>query len=563
MHGIWTNSSKLLIFSSLFFIAACAGPKLTLEAIPVTANPTEEVAKLETEITNARQQQVNVLAPTWFNKAETSLGEAKRVIAEKGDMGTIGKNVSTGRAEISKALEMAKISRTVLSEAIKGRELARIAGATSFGQNYSDVEDQFLDLTREIEDNNLSYAQRNQGKVVEAFQAIEIRAIKETTLGEVRKLLLQADKEGAKRSAPEILADVQKDLQDVDAFISANPYAKEEMHQKANAALFKANRLVQLTRKSEQLRKIDPIESALLTEAVIQKTATKLGAADMRDQPFETQVDNILGAADSLKRDQVFLAQKSNDQQAENEALRMQQQTELQGLRQKQTDELSSLKAKQETEVGELMKQVAALEGKSREEQNRLEKLLVEQRTDRVQAEVTQKAEQKRLTFEKQIAVEKLAGERKFNEQYSQVQALFTSDEAECYKQGQQMVVRLRGMSFPVGQSIIMPENYALLSKVQRAIRTFDDPKMTIEGHTDATGAPELNNHLSQQRAEAVREYLLANAVTTEEKVTAVGYGPSRPLSPNTTTEGRAQNRRIDLIITPKGLVTPKGLATL
>jgi len=57
-------------------------------------------------------------------------------------------------------------------------------------------------------------------------------------------------------------------------------------------------------------------------------------------------------------------------------------------------------------------------------------------------------------------------------------------------------------------------------------------------------------------RAQAVREYLLANALTSGDKMTAVGYGPSRPLSPNTTTEGRAQNRRIDLIITPKGQAT-------
>jgi outer membrane protein OmpA-like peptidoglycan-associated protein len=556
MYNVRKISAKFLILSGVLFIAACAGPQLTLEPMPITANPTEEAAKLETEIANAQQQQVNVLAPTWFTRAETSLAEAKRMIADKGDLGAIGRNVSTGRAEIAKALEMANISRTVIPEAIRGRNLAREAGATSFGQDYADIEDQFLALTREIEENNLSYAQRNQKKVVDAFQNIEIRAIKEKTLGVVRKLLEQADQEGAKRFAPEVLAEVRKELQEVDAFISANPYAKEEMHQKANAALFKANRLVQLTRKSAQLGKIQPIESALLTEAIIQKTATSLGAADMRDQPFETQVENILGAADSLKRDQVFLAQKSNDQQTELDALRVQQQTELHTLRQKQAEDLSRLKTMQETEVGELVKKVAALEGKSREEQIRLEKLLVEQRTDRVNAEAAQQMEQERLALEKRIAEDRLAGERKFNEQYNQVQALFTGEEAECYKQGQQMVVRLRGMSFPVGASIIMPENYPLLSKVQRAIRTFDDPNMTIEGHTDATGTLELNNHLSQQRAEAVRAYLLANAVTTEEKVTAVGYGPSRPLSPNTTIEGRAQNRRIDLIITPKGLVT-------
>jgi outer membrane protein OmpA-like peptidoglycan-associated protein len=527
MHKIWVFFTKLMFFSGLLVIAACSGPQLKLEPISVTANPTEEVAKLETEIASARQLQVNVLAPTWFNKAEMSLKEAQRVIAEKGDMGTIGMNVSKGRAEITKALEMAAISRTAIPEAIKGRDLARVAGATTFGQDYAEVEDQFLDLTREIEDNNLSYAQRNEKKVVNSFREIEIRAIKETTLGEVRKLLLQAENEGAKKLAPEVFTQAQKELQDVDAFISANPYAKEEMHQKAADALFKANRLVQLTRQSKQFSQMKPIEVSLWAEDVIQSTSEKLGAPDMRDQPTEIQVSNILGTSSALKTDRDFLSEKSKNQQVKIDALLIAQQNELQSLRQKHSSEISALQAKLATEVGQ-----------------------------KEMVEAAKRAEQERLAAEKQAVEDKLASERKFNEQYNQVQALFTSDEAECYKQGQQMVVRLRGMSFPVGESIIMPVNYPLLSKVQRAIRTFDDPSMTIEGHTDSTGTLELNNHLSQQRAEAVREYLLANALTTEGKVTAVGYGPSRPLSPNTTTEGRAQNRRIDLIITPKGQVT-------
>jgi outer membrane protein OmpA-like peptidoglycan-associated protein len=556
MKNTRSNLIKISLLGSLMLLVACAGPQLNYEPIPVTANPTEEATKLETALASARQQQVNVLAPTWFRKAEVSLTEAQKLIAQKGEIGEIGTNVSRGHAELAKAREMANISRTAIPEAIKGRDMARVAGATSFGDDYATVEAQFLDLTREIEDNNLSYAQRYQKKVVDAFQAIEIRAIKETTLGEVRKLLIQADKEGARRLAPEVLADAQQDLQDVDAFITANPYAKEEMHEKASAALFKANRLVQLTRKSEQLRKMQPIEVALLTEAIIQETAGKLGAADMRDQPFETQVENILGAADSLKRDQVFLAQKSMEQQAEVEVRRTQQLAELQTMRQEHSDELSTLTARQENEVGDLVKKVATLEGKSREEQARLEKMLVDQRTERVNAEAVQRVEQERFALEKRVAEGKLASERKFNAQYNQVQALFTKEEAECYKQGQQMVVRLRGMSFPVGQSMIMPENYALLSKVQQAVRTFESPDLTIEGHTDSTGAPELNNHLSQMRAEAVREYLLANGVSTVDKVAAVGYGPSRPLAPNTTSEGRAENRRIDLIITPNGLTT-------
>ncbi len=506
MNDSLIRLAKTVVLGGLVVLTACSGPQVKVEPIPATANPTEEVTKLETELGSARQQQVNVLAPTWFGKTESSLAEAKKLIDQKGAIGDIGNYVSLGRAELAKALEMANISRTAIPEAVKGRDLARVAGAPSFGQDYADVEAQFLDLTREIEDNNLSYAQRNEKKVVDAFRVIEIRAIKETTLGEVRKLLTQAEKEGAKKLAPEVLADAQKELRNVDAFITANPYAKEEMHQKANAALFKAKRLVQLTRQSEKLRTMQPIEVALWAEGIIQKSAASLGAPDMRDQPFETQVENLVGTAGSLKTDRAFLSDQSKKQQ-----------NELRELREKHAGEISALTAKLESGKGELAK-----------------------------VEAAKRAEQ-----------EKLASERKFNEQYAQVQALFSKEEAECYKQGQQMVVRLRGMSFPVGQSIIMPENYALLSKVQHAIRIFERPDLTIEGHTDSTGAAEMNNHLSQKRAEAVREYLLANGVSTADKVSAVGYGPSRPLAPNTTAEGRAQNRRIDLIITPIGQSAP------
>jgi len=96
-----------------------------------------------------------------------------------------------------------------------------------------------------------------------------------------------------------------------------------------------------------------------------------------------------------------------------------------------------------------------------------------------------------------------------------------------------------------------MPGTYTLLSKVQRAIRTFGEPQVVVEGHTDSTGSDEVNEHLSQQRAEAVVEYLIANKTLPSDKIMAVGFGSVRPLASNETPEGRAINRRIDVIITP------------
>ena len=86
---------------------------------------------------------------------------------------------------------------------------------------------------------------------------------------------------------------------------------------------------------------------------------------------------------------------------------------------------------------------------------------------------------------------------------------------------------------------------------LEALVRTFDDVDLIIEGHTDSTGSEEVNNLLSEQRADAVRQYLVANETLAYDKIIAVGYGSHRPLASNKTEKGRSINRRIDLIITP------------
>ena len=121
-----------------------------------------------------------------------------------------------------------------------------------------------------------------------------------------------------------------------------------------------------------------------------------------------------------------------------------------------------------------------------------------------------------------QIVQERLAAEKRFNELFIEVQNLFSPDEAEVYKKGDSLVIRLRTIQFPVGKSVIMPDNYPLISKIQQSIRTFGEPDVVIEGHTDSTGSNELNELLSQQRAESVRQYLLANKTLSYDRIVAV-----------------------------------------
>jgi outer membrane protein OmpA-like peptidoglycan-associated protein len=150
----------------------------------------------------------------------------------------------------------------------------------------------------------------------------------------------------------------------------------------------------------------------------------------------------------------------------------------------------------------------------------------------------------------------KLEDEKAFNEKYEAARKEFASNEAEVYKQGDALLIRLKGMEFPSSKATIQPKNKELLSKVQKVMEDFGASAVTVEGHTDSVGGKKVNDRLSQNRAEAVKNYLQANGGGMSEessKIEAVGYGYQKPLATNKTASGRAQNRRVDIIIKPEG----------
>ena len=203
-----------VFLAAIFLLVACAGQQLELEPISKSENPQELINKLDNKVAMARKDQVNVLSPEWFSEAEASLNGAKKALEQGDSLQLIFDLVATGNAQLGQAEEIAKISRTTLPEAIKGRNMARKAGAMNLGKEYNAVEEQFLKLTRAIEKNNLKYAQRNQADVTEQFRNLELRAIKIKTLGEVRSLLRVAKKQKGEEIAPKSFAVAQNKLVD-------------------------------------------------------------------------------------------------------------------------------------------------------------------------------------------------------------------------------------------------------------------------------------------------------------------------------------------------------------
>lgn len=100
---------------------------------------------------------------------------------------------------------------------------------------------------------------------------------------------------------------------------------------------------------------------------------------------------------------------------------------------------------------------------------------------------------------------------------------------------------------FATGSDKIMEGSFFTLDALGDTMTGFGNTILAIEGHTDSTGAADVNRQLSKQRAEAVKKYLVANFHVPENRFKTAGFGPDKPIAANTTEEGRMENRRTEI----------------
>jgi outer membrane protein OmpA-like peptidoglycan-associated protein len=173
---------------------------------------------------------------------------------------------------------------------------------------------------------------------------------------------------------------------------------------------------------------------------------------------------------------------------------------------------------------------------------------MARQKLDREKERV--ETERQRAESERQARV---AAEQKVHDALAQIEGLKASQSERGY------VLTLPVAMVFGARSELTPEGKQRLAEVAQAVK--DDPRsLTIVGHTDATGSRQANKRLSEQRAKAVGDFLVAEGIA-ETRIKTLGMGSEQPIADNRKPEGRALNRRVEIILeaTPEPGRSPGG----
>jgi outer membrane protein OmpA-like peptidoglycan-associated protein len=470
-----------------------------LLALAGTAQAAQDMdaAALGAALDKARSEQVDALSPKNFAAAVEAHDAAVKDAAKGRKEDKVRARVQEGEAALGRATTAAAAARQVLGSVIKAREDALTAQAPKFAaEAWTKAAERFREAMLENERNDAKNAQRRAAEAEVLMREAELLAIKGGILNEARALIAQADEAKVGKLAPRSLQAAKRYLAQADQEIQRNRYDVAQPRKLAAQARYEARHATYLAQQIERVLKEENDDQAGVEGLILSwEEPLKQIAAEME---LSAQFDKGMQAT-------------------------MQEINEHAG---QQAVEVSRLKQ----EVADRDEQLAALNSQVQRLESRLGGVSEE-----------------RVALQRRVDVQE-----RLRSSVRALEASFTADEARVTRQGDDVVLSLLGIKFPSGRSTIDNNSAALMKKVQQGLALFPGASISIEGHTDANGSDSTNLILSQDRADAVRQYLVTNFAMDPEKVTSVGYGEARPVATNETAAGRARNRRIDLVIHPE-----------
>lgn len=209
-------------------------------------------------------------------------------------------------------------------------------------------------------------------------------------------------------------------------------------------------------------------------------------------------------------------------------------------------DDGRSQRTKDLAYIAERKAELAEVSGQTAHKQNQL------QQSKREQAQALgQQAQQSAAALQEtkqQLAQEQAARQAAEQRAHDAMQKLAAAD-TKVREEPQATIITLPGtVLFRSGESQLQPMAQSKLMQVASALKDQDHAKIEVQGHTDSQGGYELNMELSKRRAQAVADYLASQGISREQ-ISSNGYGPTQPIADNSTPAGRADNRRVEIVV--------------
>lgn len=452
------------------------------------------LASLAAAIETARGEQVDALAPAAFQSVMDGYEAARKEL-------TRGRQPERALARITQAqgaLQNAKIAaaatRQALSSVIKTREDTINANAPKLApEHWQKAAERFDQAVRAAEKNDLKTAQKRAAEAEVLLRDAELVAVKNALLDEARGLIAQADALKVEKLAPRTLQAARRYLAQAEQEINRNRYDAAVPKNLAASASYEARHALYLARLIGASLAKEKGDQAGLEELILS------WEEPLRNLGIEMEVTPRFDAGTQRAMQEMLV-------------FAQQQRQELRRLRQ---------------DLDDSKEQLAALNA----EVQRLESRLGG-------------ASEERIALQRRVDAQE-----RLRQNVASIGASFSPSDARVYRQGDDVVISLLGIKFPSGRSTIDAGSGALMEKVKRAMALFPEATIVVEGHTDANGSDSANLILSQDRADAVKQYLVASFAVDAEKISSIGYGEARPIATNETADGRARNRRIDLVM--------------
>ncbi len=463
-----------------------------LFAVSAATARAQNYAALEAAYAEAVKENVSVLAPRAWKTAAKSYSKAQQLSAEAPGNDKTLEQISTATEDLDQAVASARQVRAQIEPLLGQRKRAQDANAESLAAtDWNRAEKEFSRVTAGLEKGATDKLLQKATDVAAMYSAAELAALTNDLLIRARGAEALALVGDADKLAPETFQQGEKSLQAAIEAMRADRYDRGTATGLADAAEAHFKHATQITLSAQQVKSGDlSIEQLIL---LWENRLNKINVAAGREYDPLTGWD---ATADELAEAVTTTNARIISQQ-------------------QKLDEARSYI----TSLEEELRLADAALGGTLEERDRLILLQEKQARDR--------------------------------ERLKQIEALFEPEEATVLRESDNIILRLTGLRFASGSSKLSNSSRALLAKVEAAIGAYPGSAVMVEGHTDAKGSVKLNARLSEDRANTVMRYMITEMKIQASRLGSAGFGSNRPVALNTTEEGRAKNRRIDIIITP------------